>query len=200
MSVGICVCLRHLMQFFIESAPLGRFDLVVAMSVCMYVVCPLSMRVFSRPLIGPYIRGLSSLALALPSALPSAHYHLRTTICALPSAHYHLRTTICCSHFFFWKNKFWKKNLYRSYYPHRSRDSLSPVCGIFQINHATSPKCYRSYYPHRSRDSLSPVCGIFFINFLDQVVKLVGGGSVINGAYPVQFYQQSDIHRLISIE
>ena len=66
-------------------------------------VCPLPMQFFSRPLIGPYIRGLSSLALALPSALPSAHYHLRTTICAtiratiraLPSAHYHLRTTIC---------------------------------------------------------------------------------------------------------
>ena len=28
-------------------------------------------------------------------ALPSLHYHLRTTICALLSAHYHLRTTIC---------------------------------------------------------------------------------------------------------
>ena len=31
------------------------------------------------------------------------------------------------------------------------------------INHATSPKLYRSYYLHRSRDSLSPVCGIFFV-------------------------------------
>ena len=29
------------------------------------------------------------------------------------------------------------------------------------MNHATSPKLYRSYYPCRSRDSLSPVCGIF---------------------------------------
>ena len=27
-------------------------------------------------------------------------------------------------------------------------------------NHATSPKCYRSYYPHWSRYSVSPVCGI----------------------------------------
>ena len=25
-----------------------------------------------------------------------------------------------------------------------------------------SPKLYWPYYPHRSRDSLSPVCGIFF--------------------------------------
>ena len=32
---------------------------------------------------------------------------------------------------------------------------------IYEINHATSPKLYRSYDPHRSRDSLSPVCGIF---------------------------------------
>ena len=32
---------------------------------------------------------------------------------------------------------------------------------VLKINHATSPKLYRSYYPHRSRDSLSPVCGIF---------------------------------------
>ena len=32
-----------------------------------------------------------------------------------------------------------------------------------KINNATSPKLYWSYYPHRSRDSLSPVCGIFFL-------------------------------------
>ena len=31
------------------------------------------------------------------------------------------------------------------------------------MNHATSPKLYRSYYPHWLRDSLSPVCGIVFI-------------------------------------
>ena len=35
-----------------------------------------------------------------------------------------------------------------------------------EINHATSPKLYRSYYPHRSRDSLSPVCGIVFYQHL----------------------------------
>ena len=28
-------------------------------------------------------------------------------------------------------------------------------------SHATSPKLYRSYYPHRSRELVSPVCGIF---------------------------------------
>ena len=32
------------------------------------------------------------------------------------------------------------------------------------LNHATSPKLYRSYYPHWSRELLSPVCGIFFTN------------------------------------
>ena len=31
-------------------------------------------------------------------------------------------------------------------------------------------------------------CHFFF--FLDKVVELIGGGSVINGAYPVQFYEK----------
>ena len=35
------------------------------------------------------------------------------------------------------------------------------ISRIFQ----TSPKLHRSYYPHRSRDSLSPVCGIFVLLF-----------------------------------
>ena len=30
-----------------------------------------------------------------------------------------------------------------------------------QINHATSSNLYWSYYPHRSRELVSPVCGIF---------------------------------------
>ena len=34
---------------------------------------------------------------------------------------------------------------------------------ISLIYHLTSPKLYRSYDPHQSRDSMSPVCGIFFI-------------------------------------
>ena len=29
------------------------------------------------------------------------------------------------------------------------------------VNHAASPKLYRSYYPYRSRELVSPVCGIF---------------------------------------
>ena len=41
------------------------------------------------------------------------------------------------------------------------RFDVSRMRYFFLINHATSPKLYRSYYPHRSRDSLSPVCGIF---------------------------------------
>ena len=32
-------------------------------------------------------------------------------------------------------------------------------CGL--VNHATFPKLYWSYYPHRSRELVSPVCGIF---------------------------------------
>ena len=31
---------------------------------------------------------------------------------------------------------------------------------FFEINHATSLNLYRSYYPHRSRELVSPVCGI----------------------------------------
>ena len=34
---------------------------------------------------------------------------------------------------------------------------------FFKINHETSPKLHGSYYPHRSRDSLSPVCRTFLI-------------------------------------
>ena len=29
-----------------------------------------------------------------------------------------------------------------------------------------NPKLYRSYYPHRSRELVSPVCGIFFLKKL----------------------------------
>ena len=32
---------------------------------------------------------------------------------------------------------------------------------FFLINHATSRNLYWSYYPHRSRELVSPVCGIF---------------------------------------
>ena len=49
-------CLPNPNSDFHRIGPLGRFDLVVAMSVCMlYVCCPFPMRFFSRPLIGPQI-------------------------------------------------------------------------------------------------------------------------------------------------
>ena len=35
-----------------------------------------------------------------------------------------------------------------------------------EINHATFPELYLSYYLHWSRDSLSPVCGIFTLNII----------------------------------
>ena len=34
-----------------------------------------------------------------------------------------------------------------------------------KINNATSSNLYRSYYPHRSRDLVSPLCRIFFFLF-----------------------------------
>ena len=34
------------------------------------------------------------------------------------------------------------------------------------MNHATSSNLYRSYYPHRLRDSMSPVCGDFLYDNL----------------------------------
>ena len=48
--------LRHLNTVidFHQLGPLGRVGLVVDMSVCVFV-CPLPMRFFSRPLIGPQI-------------------------------------------------------------------------------------------------------------------------------------------------
>ena len=36
----------------------------------------------------------------------------------------------------------------------------SPLFGA--VNHKTSPKLYRFYYPHRLRELVSPMCGIFF--------------------------------------
>ena len=59
------------------------------------------------------------------------------------------------------------------------------------------PQKNRSYDPHRSRDSVSPVCGIFstesalchiLLNFcfvVDKEVELVVGGTALSGAYPV---------------
>ena len=58
-------------------------------------------------------------------------------------------------------------------------------CG--SVNHATSPKLYRSHYPHRSRELVSPVCGIFlkviklcthefiflFLGFFSKLLKLL---------------------------
>ena len=34
---------------------------------------------------------------------------------------------------------------------------------FFDINHATSSNLNLSYYPHRSREFVSPVCGIFLV-------------------------------------
>ena len=43
---------------------------------------------------------------------------------------------------------------------------------------------YRCYYPHRSRDALSPVCGIFlfsfFLNFISVVVFFLNMSHVFN--------------------
>ena len=44
----------------------------------------------------------------------------------------------------------------------RSHHQIPPSHWLTQINNAISPKLYRSYYLHRSRNSLSPVCRIFF--------------------------------------
>ena len=40
---------------------------------------------------------------------------------------------------------------------------------------------------------VSSVTLLFFSFLLDKVVELVGGGSVINGAYPVKFLLNQDI-------
>ena len=37
----------------------------------------------------------------------------------------------------------------------------------------------------------------FFFFFLDKVVKLIGGGSVINGAYPVKFTYAGPMSTLV---
>ena len=47
-----------------------------------------------------------------------------------------------------------------SYYMNSLTNCIS-IFNENRKNHATYPKLCWSYYPHRSRDSLSPVCGIF---------------------------------------
>ena len=51
---------------------------------------------------------------------------------------------------------------------------------FLKINHATSQKLYRSYYPHRSRELVSPVCGIFFDKSrnLSKIVSVLLSASV----------------------
>ena len=56
-------------------------------------------------------------------------------------------------------SKIWEENCFKDF----ERFFYFFFYFFLKINHATSPKLYWSYYPHRSRDSLSPVCGIFFI-------------------------------------
>ena len=65
-----------------------------------------------------------------------------------------------------------------------------------------STNCSKHRYQHRAReffflenihptpsDRLKKICNFYlsYNKILDKVVELVGGGSVINGAYPVQF-------------
>ena len=52
---------------------------------------------------------------------------------------------------------------------------------------ASGNKKYLCYYSYRSRDSLSPVCGIFIYIFSssEKVVELLDEVSVTNGVYPV---------------
>ena len=43
---------------------------------------------------------------------------------------------------------------------------------FFLINHATSSNLYRSYYPHQSRELVSPVCGIFCCHLYQYVYQV----------------------------
>ena len=52
------------------------------------------------------------------------------------------------------------------------------------MNHATSPKLYRSYNPHRSRDSVSPVCGIFSLVMASQTLTAVHPANMFTCSRP----------------
>ena len=43
---------------------------------------------------------------------------------------------------------------------------------FLKINHATSSNLYRFFYPHRLRELVSPVCGIFFSLLLFSVITM----------------------------
>ena len=103
--------------------------------VCLLsFVCPLPMQFFLRPLIGPRVTWSNpGLSLVDPPPLQN---------CIAPTIR--IGQEILCLPY----SGFFLKQITQ---PLKKEET----------NHATSPKLYRSYYPHRSRELVSPVCGIF---------------------------------------
>ena len=103
----------HICSSFHQLGPLGRVGLVVAMCVSLFLcfwVVPFSCNFF---------RGLS-LVLRWHDQIPASHW---STL--LP---YHMEVVVGKKHT---KKHSTSSNLYLFYYPHRSRELVSPVCGIF---------------------------------------------------------------------
>ena len=67
---------------------------------------------------------------------------------------------------------------------HMSQVMCHMSCVTCHVSHVTCHMSHVIYYMSHVFFSL------FFLLFLDKMVGLVGGGSVINGAYPVQFSLQ----------
>ena len=83
------------------------------------------------------------------------------------------------------KSKCLKSSRRRCYYPHWSRDSVSPICVFFFCEGSPPPTCHVSHVMRHVSCFMCHMSNVtFFILFffLDKVVKLVGGESVSNGA------------------
>ena len=125
----------YILKSFHWIGPLGRFSHRVAMSICLYV-CPLWRRhplalersspqvtwPDARPLIGPPLHT----AWEGPCGPLRVIRHMSCVMCHMSRVTCHMSRVTC--NFFFYhppQKKYW------FYDPHRSRDSVSPVCGIF---------------------------------------------------------------------
>ena len=71
---------------------------------------------------------------------------------------------------------------------HVSRVMCHVSCVMCHVSHVT---CHMSKYYFLTFFYLKKIYGFsLYLKKLDKVVELVGGESVINGAYPVKFYYE----------
>ena len=148
-------CILPLIHLFHRIGSLGRFGLVVEMSVysCIYIfICPLPMRFSQGRKGGP--RGGGSNLNFFVALLPLG---------CRDSGNAHNSVKQICYQFLFWRQR---TQQYWCYYPHRSRDTVSPVCGIF----------YNSYFQFNTRTFIIWRKYIYFFCIFKVIIMAIFNG------------------------